>query len=132
MRYFLPRLSTRIATSDATSVFHPIVEVLDHFVLERDDPALVLPPVVAVIVVRRERGDADLRRIPEHAAQRPAQPARAEDLGRHDHAARTSARGPVTQRARLFKRIGQVLAERLDRAGRDAELEQDPAILLDM
>src|ERR1700734_4138842 len=104
MRYFLPRSFTLTATSDmdqfnicGNSIFEPVVEVFQNFVLEADDAALVLPPGVAQIVRRIERRHQDRRVVAEDMVQRPAQAAGGEDIRRHDDAAGAVAGGALVR-----------------------------------
>jgi hypothetical protein len=44
----------------SVSIFQPVIQVLDHFVLKADDPGLVLPPGVDVVLERGQGLDLDL------------------------------------------------------------------------
>jgi hypothetical protein len=49
----------RRRASIRVSIFDPVIQVLDHFVLKADDAGLVLPPIVDVVVERGQGLDLD-------------------------------------------------------------------------
>jgi hypothetical protein len=87
----------------ASSIFDPVIQVLDHFVLKANDALLVPPPVIDVVLKRRQSQNFDTHpNAAQLSIKNPTHPSARKNLSRDDDALDPVDLGPRGQGARFL------------------------------
>src|SRR5580698_5419978 len=120
-------LSSAVPSSAVlSSIFKPVINRFDHFILELDEALLVPPPVVYFKANRVHGNDVNFyRRIPEFMAKNPAGAAGVEQFGGDNNRGRSGLPDPRPNGPGFIVGAGDIGADRQHGGFRDVVDQQN-------